>query len=70
MALILLGALRVNLWFTLVLALGRSLLQLTVLAVGVSMSLEFPRWGTIGLGLFLGIIATQFTYTRLEHPLS
>ena len=69
MALILLGALRVNLWLSLVLALGRSLLQLTVLAVGVSIALEFPRWGTIGLGLFLGIIATQFTYTRLELPL-
>ena len=64
-----LGLLRINLWVSLVLALGRSLLQLTVLAVGVSIALEVPGWGTIGLGLFLGMIATQFTYNRLELPL-
>jgi ABC-type iron transport system FetAB permease component len=69
MAFVVLGLLRVNLWFSLGLALGRSLLQLTVLAVGVSIALEFPGWGTIGLGLFLGIITTQFTHSRLELPL-
>jgi ABC-type iron transport system FetAB permease component len=69
MALMVLGLLRINLWVSLVLALGRSLLQLTVLAVGVSIALEVPGWGTIGLGLFLGMIATQFTYNRLELPL-
>jgi ABC-type iron transport system FetAB permease component len=69
MAVMVLGLLRINLWVSLVLALGRSLLQLTVLAVGVSIALEVPGWGTIGLGLFLGMIATQFTYNRLELPL-
>jgi len=69
MAFVVLGLLRINLWFSLGLALGRSLLQLTVLAVGVSIALEFPGWGTIGLGLFLGIITTQFTHSRLELPL-
>lgn len=63
-----LGLLRINLWVSLVLAMGRSLLQLMMLAIGLSIALEFPGWGTIVFLPLLAIVATQFTGNRLELP--
>lgn len=63
-----LGLLRINLWGSLLLSLGRSLLQLGVLALGLSIALEMPGWGTIVFVPLLWMMTTQFTWNHLELP--
>ena len=65
----LLGLLGVNLVTAFALAIARSLFQLTVLVVGLTLAMDFPGWGIIIFAPLLLIIATQFTLSRCTFPL-